>query len=638
MNVFSRRSSLTALAVAALLAACAESTSAPNQLVKLRPLAKFDPRLELLDPGAPGLIVVCSAGGPASFTVSASPALGTLAGGGSFSANTDQCVTAWTAAPGDLTEVTIIVTQTSGDFGYIEATAVPETGLPRMTIDATNQRVRWDTNADHGGSATFFQQSPPPPPPPVDSKKLVVCKEGPAGETFTFTVVSDAPSGDVFPNGQEFTLQAGECKDAWEQDGPPVDPFVTVTEIGDAPIDSIRKELQDSAAVIYTGTREVTSRVGFYHGGVVTFFNAICTDETALNYGGAPPCRYPPPSVSCVSITAVQGVAITPVTLTASGGAGGPYTFSATGLPAGLSMSASGTISGTPTVSGTFSYTVTVTDKDGNTGTATCSVNVSPPPAVNCVSITAVQGKAITPVTLTASGGAGAPYTFTATGLPAGLVMSTGGTISGTPTVTGTFSYTVTVTDKDGNTASATCAVNVSPPPPQFCSYTPGGWGAPPSGGNVAMTLKNNFSKVYPSGVTVGTTGVSNRFYMKFTSASAIETFLPDGNTPGVLKKNYTNPLTTAAGTFGMHVLSLKLNIDFANAGLTKPGFSTLKVVSGPLAGLTTTQVLALANSALGGNTSVLAPYGITVASFTTILSSINESYDGCTVNTGYLQ
>ena len=55
-------------------------------------------------------------------------------------------------------------------------------------------------------------------------------------------------------------------------------------------------------------------------------------------------------------INAVQGVAITPVTMTASGGTGTGYTFSATGLPAGLTMSSSGTISGTPTVSGTFPY------------------------------------------------------------------------------------------------------------------------------------------------------------------------------------------------------------------------------------------------------------------------------------------
>jgi len=87
-----------------------------------------------------------------------------------------------------------------------------------------------------------------------------------------------------------------------------------------------------------------------------------------------------PPTANCATITAVTGVAITPVTLVGNGGCGGPYTFSATGLPKGLIMSTNGTISGTPNVSGSttpFNYTVTVTDSCGNTGTFNCSITVN---------------------------------------------------------------------------------------------------------------------------------------------------------------------------------------------------------------------------------------------------------------------
>jgi hypothetical protein len=54
-------------------------------------------------------------------------------------------------------------------------------------------------------------------------------------------------------------------------------------------------------------------------------------------------------------------------------------------------------------------------------------------------------------LTLSASGGT-APYTWTATGLPTGLSISSGGVISGTPSATGTFTVTATVHDSTGAT------------------------------------------------------------------------------------------------------------------------------------------------------------------------------------------
>jgi flagellar basal body L-ring protein FlgH/oxalate decarboxylase/phosphoglucose isomerase-like protein (cupin superfamily) len=184
----------------------------------------------------------------------------------------------------------------------------------------------------------------------------------------------------------------------------------------------------------------------------------------------------PPVSVSCVTFNAVQGVAITPVSLTGSGGAGGSYTYTATGLPPGLTMSSAGVISGTPTASGTFNYTVTVTDTGGNQGsgrcshssTLTCSITVAPAVSATCVSIDAIQGNAIVSATLVGSGGTG-PYTFAATGLPAGLSLSSSGTISGTPTVSGTFSYTVTITDSKGNKGTLNCSITVLPPVSVSC-------------------------------------------------------------------------------------------------------------------------------------------------------------------------
>ena len=58
---------------------------------------------------------------------------------------------------------------------------------------------------------------------------------------------------------------------------------------------------------------------------------------------------------------------------------GQTLTYSATGLPAGLSInSSSGLISGTPTTAGTTSVTVTATDTTGASGSASFTWTVNP--------------------------------------------------------------------------------------------------------------------------------------------------------------------------------------------------------------------------------------------------------------------
>jgi putative Ig domain-containing protein/parallel beta helix pectate lyase-like protein len=62
-------------------------------------------------------------------------------------------------------------------------------------------------------------------------------------------------------------------------------------------------------------------------------------------------------------------------TLAATGGVS-PYTWSASGLPAGLSISASGTISGTPTTMGTQMSSLTVKDASGTTASSSLSLTI----------------------------------------------------------------------------------------------------------------------------------------------------------------------------------------------------------------------------------------------------------------------
>ncbi len=100
-------------------------------------------------------------------------------------------------------------------------------------------------------------------------------------------------------------------------------------------------------------------------------------------------------------------------TVTASGGTG-PYTFAITSgsLPAGLSLSSGGVISGTPTGSGVSSFTVGATDSVGNTGARAYTVNIGTVSlTVSPASLPAGSQNVAYSQTVTASGGTG-PYTF----------------------------------------------------------------------------------------------------------------------------------------------------------------------------------------------------------------------------------
>lgn len=177
----------------------------------------------------------------------------------------------------------------------------------------------------------------------------------------------------------------------------------------------------------------------------------------------------PPPTVSTTALpSGTVGAAYTTTNLAATGGVS-PYTWTVTSaagtFPAGLTLSSAGAISGTPTAFGTFNFTVQAKDAHNVTASANLSIKINPAP-VNITTTSLPSGVVNTAysATLQATGGA-PPITWSwvaqsGSTLPPGLVLAPTGSISGTPTTTGTFN--VTVTAADSSTPALTASKNFS--------------------------------------------------------------------------------------------------------------------------------------------------------------------------------
>jgi hypothetical protein len=164
--------------------------------------------------------------------------------------------------------------------------------------------------------------------------------------------------------------------------------------------------------------------------------------------------------------------------LTASGGAG-TYVFTvASGtLPAGLTLTPGGLLSGTPTTVGSSPVTIRATDGNACPGLTTYSIVIAPtacpvitiaPPTLPAGAIGVAYRQQIS-----ASGGTGSyVYTVSSGTLPAGLTLTSGGLLSGTPTTLGSSTVTIQATDGSGcpGVIAYTIAITSSVPtlPPAF--------------------------------------------------------------------------------------------------------------------------------------------------------------------------
>jgi hypothetical protein len=211
--------------------------------------------------------------------------------------------------------------------------------------------------------------------------------------------------------------------------------------------------------------------------------------------GSNPPAT--PLSVTTTSLSPGQTAVAYSATLSATGGTA-PYswTVKSGSLPAGLSLSTAGAISGTPTAAGASSFVGQVTDSmSGSASSGNLSVAISGG-MLQITTTTAPTGTVGTAYNfqLAATGGV-PPYTWavaSGSSLPAGLSLSSAGVVSGTPTASGTFSPSIAVTDE---TTTTTASQNVN--------FTINPSGTPLPDGNYAFQMNANA----PDGTAVAING-----------------------------------------------------------------------------------------------------------------------------------
>ena len=135
--------------------------------------------------------------------------------------------------------------------------------------------------------------------------------------------------------------------------------------------------------------------------------------------------------------------------LTVNGGLP-PYTWSASGLPQGMTVTADGTLQGTPSEVGSWTLAVSVTDSRGSVDDATLLFEVMEEGPVTIVTTGLPVGHTDEEYSsrIVATGGL-QPYAwqFLEGHLPEGLVLLADGTIQGVPAEVGDFPFRIRVVD-----------------------------------------------------------------------------------------------------------------------------------------------------------------------------------------------
>ncbi len=146
----------------------------------------------------------------------------------------------------------------------------------------------------------------------------------------------------------------------------------------------------------------------------------------------------------------------------------GPLVWSTTAgtVPPGASVSAAGTITGTFTQTGSYTFTVHALDPSDMTADQQLTLQVNPTPTIPAQAMPAATLGAAYDRPAPVAGGSGAmTYSLVSGSPPQGMSLLANGHVKGTPQQAGDATFTVQVVDGRGATGSGPVTVHVNPPP-----------------------------------------------------------------------------------------------------------------------------------------------------------------------------
>ena len=151
-------------------------------------------------------------------------------------------------------------------------------------------------------------------------------------------------------------------------------------------------------------------------------------------------------------------------TVTATGTPAPSMTLASGQLPPGLTLAEDGTVTGTPTTTGSYTLTLAASSKAGSTTSSPVTVQVHRKPTFTAAA--PLPGKVGTAYTYTfgASGDPAPTFEVAGGGLPPGLSLGADGRLSGTPTAAGTFAVDVRATNIAGSVTAAAVSISVAGP------------------------------------------------------------------------------------------------------------------------------------------------------------------------------